>query len=156
VFQNVNRSDEVLDELRVWVVEYQISVDMDTDRDGKAGIDEPGKANWVWGEGQPGAIVLVNNDRDRSDVQPNEGEFSELADLLVRPTGLDNPDLNLYATEDDARRFSVYRKRDDGTLERILGRSPERNDAPITWSPSLSPEGEHCLIRGTRVPWPVL
>ena len=36
--------------------------------------------------------------------------------------------LNLYATEEDASRFSVYRKHADGTLERILGKAPGTDD----------------------------
>lgn len=117
VLENVLPPGKVQDKLRVRVVAYHLSVDVDADRDGKIGDDEPGKANWVWGKGQPGAIVLVNNDRDRSDIQPGEGETSELADLLVRPTGLSDVSLNLRATEEDASRFSVYRKGADGRLE---------------------------------------
>jgi protein-arginine deiminase len=152
VLENVFPPGKVQDKLRVRVVAYHLSVDVDADRDGEVGVDEPGKANWVWGKGQPGAIVLVNNDRDRSDVQPGEGETSELADLLVRPTGLSDVSLNLRATEEDANRFSVYRKDADGKLERILGKAPGSDVEPKMVSPPLSPEGEHCLIEAHEYP----
>jgi hypothetical protein len=74
---------EVQDKLRVLVVAYRLSVDVDADRDGEVGVDEPRKDKWIWGEGKPGAIVLVNNDRDLADVRPGERGTSELADLLV-------------------------------------------------------------------------
>jgi protein-arginine deiminase len=154
VLENVSPDGEVRDKLRVRVNAYQLSVDVDADCDGEVGIDEPGKAHWVWGKSQPGAIVLVNNDRDRSDVNSSEVETSELADLLVRPTGLSEVSLKLYAREEDARRFSVYRKDASGKLERILGKAPGSDMSPIMVSPLLSPRGEHCLIEAHEYPSP--
>lgn len=156
VLENVLPSGEIQDKLRMQVVAYRLSVDVDADRDGEVGVDEPGKDKWVWGEGKPGAIVLVNNDRDRSDVRPEEGETSELADLLLRtefPTEMSDVNLNLYATEEDANRFSVYRKNPDGRLERVLGRAPRSGVSPIELAP-LSPEGEHLLIEAHEYPSP--
>lgn len=157
ILQNVLPSDEVVDELHVELHALYVGIDIDADRDGKVGLDEPGKANWVWGKGQPGAIVLVNNDRDLSDVAPTGRENSELADLLVRPVGSApaNVEFNLYATPDDAQRFSVYRKDGDGRLQRILGKGPENDGVPpITVSPPLALEGEHCYIEAHEYPGP--
>ena len=148
-------SGEIQDRLRVRVDAFRLSVDVDADRDGEVGIDEPRKDEWKWGEGQPGAIVLVNNDRDLSEERLSERETSELADLLVRtefPTEVSDVNLYLYATEEDANRFSVYRKDPDGRLERILGRAPRTGDAPTTLSPPLSPEDEPYFIEAHEYP----
>lgn len=157
ILQNVLTSDEVIDELHVEFYALYVGIDIDADRDGKVGIDEPGKANWVWGKGQPGAIVLVNNNRDLSDVAPKERANSELADLLVRPVGSApaGVELNLYAAPDNAQRLSVYRKDGDGRLQRILGRGPKNDGAPpIMDSPPLALDGEHCYIEAHEYPGP--
>ncbi len=163
VLQNVLPSGEVLDELRVEFSAFVVRLDVDADRDGEVGPDEPGKAGWVWGEGQPGAIVVVNNDRDLSDASPREGEHSELSELLVRPAYGDvsvvpapaGTALNLYATPEDARRFSVYRLDGENRLERVLGRGPEGDEtSPVTVSPPLSLNGERCLIEAHEYPGP--
>ena len=71
------------------------------------------------GEGQRGAVVVVNNDRDPSERFSHEQEHPELAEMIVRPTGVENAsqevELVLYATPDAARRFSVWRETDGGT-----------------------------------------
>jgi protein-arginine deiminase len=158
VLQNTSPSGKVIEELRVELYVFHLALDIDANRDGEVSLNEAGKANWVWGRGHPGAIVLVNNDRDRSDVAPAQREFSELADLIIRPTEVDpaptNVELVLYATSDDASRFSIYRK-DGQRLQRILGKAPSDDGMPpITVSPPLSHRGEHCYIEAHEYPGP--
>ena len=89
-----------------------VRVDVDADRDGVIGDNEEGKRNWVWGEGQRGAIVLVNNDRDTAVLSIAQAEDWELTEILVRPTGTPLPDgcdLVLVLTPDEAARVSLTR-----------------------------------------------
>jgi protein-arginine deiminase len=158
VLQNTLPSGEIIDELRVQLHVFNLGLDIDADRDGEVGFGEPGKANWVWGKGHPGAVVMVNNDRDLFNDRPGDKD-SELADLLIRPTEVDltsaGGELVLHASSDDARRFSVYRKDDEGRLQRILGKSPTDDDTrTITVSPPLNPGGEHCYIEAHEYPGP--
>jgi protein-arginine deiminase len=60
--------------------------------------------------------------------------------------------LNLYATEEDANRFSIYRKNPEGRLDRILGKAPRSSVSPIELSPPLNPEGEHYFIEAHEYP----
>jgi protein-arginine deiminase len=156
VLQNVSSSGDVIDEFGVELFVYYLGLDVDADRDGIVGPNEPGKANWVWGEGQRGAVVVVNNDRDPSERFSHEQGHPELAEMIVRPTGVENAsqevELVLYATPDAARRFSVWRESDGGSLERILGKHPDSGEEPISTSPPLIHTGERCFLEAHEYP----
>ena len=86
LIHHLDNSGGVLDELSVELHVLHVRVDVDADRDGAIGDNEDGKRNWVWGAGQRGAIVLVNNDRDTASLTAREAADSELTEVLVRPT----------------------------------------------------------------------
>ena len=49
----------------------RLTLDVDADRDGVVEQDAAGKNTWVFGAGQRGAIILVNNDDSNSDRLPD-------------------------------------------------------------------------------------
>lgn len=156
ILHHVLPDGSIADELRIDMANIPVVLDIDANRDGIVGQLEEGKKNWVWGKGQPGAIVLVNNDHDTSDLSPGPNEHSELAPLIVRPTGLERLpngiELVLYTSPEVARRFAVFRKKPNGSMEPILGRRP--NKEPLSLSVPLDPRGEHLLIEAYDFPDP--
>nr|VFK23181.1 MAG: Protein-arginine deiminase (PAD) middle domain-containing protein [Candidatus Kentron sp. LPFa]VFK35271.1 MAG: Protein-arginine deiminase (PAD) middle domain-containing protein [Candidatus Kentron sp. LPFa] len=42
----------------------KIKIRIDANRDGKVDDGEIGRQNWVWGEGQYGAILIADKDND--------------------------------------------------------------------------------------------
>lgn len=111
---NIDHVDEAgatIESLTLEVFSVHLGLDVDADRDGIVGVNEPGKSNWVWGRGQRGAIVLANIDRDPSDIDP--GNFqSEYAPLVVRHPGLQElpaeTPIVLSATDPSSRRFRIF------------------------------------------------
>ncbi|MDQ4090295.1 MAG: protein-arginine deiminase [Actinomycetota bacterium] len=151
------QGNEVLDEVAVSLHVLHVRVDVDADRDGVIGDNEDGKRNWVWGKGQRGAIVLVNNDRDTASLTVEQAEDSELTEMLVRPTGAplpDGTDLVLAITPDEAAKLSLYREVEGG-MELLLGVDPANQAAPPrSVSPSLGPEGARCFLEVHEYPGP--
>jgi protein-arginine deiminase len=150
VLQNCLHTGEVIDELRIELFTFKLCLDVDADRDGEVGQEEPGKANWVWGKDQPGAITIVHNDRDIS-------ADASVPNLLIRATGVDDipseVELVLYATPKAAERFTIYRKHGTRHWEPILGRDrPDDPEQPINVSPPLSHTGECCWLRVHEYP----
>lgn len=137
----------------------RLSLMVDANRNGTVEEAETGVANWVWGHDQRGAVCLVNNDRDISELQSDSDEQSELASIVILSTLVDKlPDgyrLVLMSTEQAARRFSIYRRKNNGSLKRILGCDPKVMDfIPITQSSPLDLSGEHCFIEAHEFPGP--
>jgi protein-arginine deiminase len=147
----------VLDELVIELHVLHVRVDVDADRDGVIEDNEEGKRNWVWGEGQRGAIVLVNNDRDTGSLTRRQAEDSELTEVIVRPTGAPLPpacELVLVVTRDEAARISVYAATEGG-LELVLGVDPTNPSAEPRWvSPPLGAEGARCFLEAHEYPGP--
>ena len=151
--------DNVKETLLIDAAIIRLALIVDADRDGTVGAAETGVANWVWGRNQRGAVIIVNNDRDVSELHPDTSEQSELASIVVPSTLVDElPDgyrLVLMSTQHAARRFSIYRQKSNGSLERILGCDPKaRDSSPITHSPPLNLTGEHCFIEAHEFPGP--
>lgn len=156
--QHVDGSGQVVEELLVELHVLHVRVDVDADRDGSIGDNEHGKGNWVWGQGQRGAIVLVNNDRDTVAMPLEQAADSELAEVLVRPSGSPLPsgcELVLVVTPDEAMRISIYRATEGGGLELLLGRDPLRPEVAVrTTSPSLGDAGARCFLEAHEYPGP--
>jgi protein-arginine deiminase len=149
--------DNVKETLLIDAAIIRLALIVDADRDGTVGAAETGVANWVWGRNQRGAVIIVNNDRDVSELHPDTSEQSELASIVVPSTLVDKlPDgyrLVLMSTQHAARRFSIYRQKSNGSLERILGCDPKaRDSSPITQSPPLNLTGEHCFVEAHEFP----
>ncbi len=156
--QHVDEGGQVVEELLVELHVLHVRVDVDADRDGLVGDNEEGKRNWVWGPGQRGAIVLVNNDRDTVEMSLEQAERSELAEVLIRPSGSPLPpgcELVLVVTPDEAARISVYRASQDDRLDLLLGRDPLRPEVPVrSTSPSLGDAGSRCFLEAHEYPGP--
>ena len=133
-----------------------INIRVDVNRDGQVGSSEPGQRNWVWGKNQPGAVLLVNNDRDPNELAPTPGSSSELSEVILDPIPSHalgaNQTVHLYATENAARRFTVYRLEASETLERVLGADPTGNAAPISLSQPLSLDGQKLYVEANQFP----
>jgi protein-arginine deiminase len=136
-------------------VGFELGMDIDSDRDGQISTNEQGDSNWVWGSGQKGAIVLVNNDRDPDDFTAG-GYKSELASFIVRPTLASSfpsgVQLALITTVDAGARFSVYRNKQGQSPEVLLGRDFQGNVIPM--SPPLDLAGEKLYIEAHEFPGP--
>ena len=141
------------DTLEIEGVGFQLGLDVDGNRDGQVETNEEGDSNWVWGIGQRGAIVLVNNDRDPDDFTSG-GTKSELASLVVRPTRAESfppgIQMSLITTDDAGRRFSVYRRTEGVTPQVILGRNFQGEVSTV--SPPLSLDGEKLFIEAHEFP----
>ena len=132
-----------------------LRMSVDADRDGVVGDAEEGGSDWVWGAEQPGAILLVNNDRDLSEFAPQGEHNSELAPLMIHAPGV-NPlppgvSLRLYCTGNAARRFTVYRVV-EGQPEVVLGLT--RAGRALTTSPPLEPVEQQLFVEAHEFPGP--
>ncbi|MDQ4020068.1 MAG: protein-arginine deiminase [Actinomycetota bacterium] len=157
LIHHVDGSGRVLDELSVQLYVLHVRVDVDADRDGVIGDNEEGKRNWVWGEGQRGAITLVNNDRDTAALTLRQAEDSELTHVMIRPTVAPLPlgcELVLVVTPDEAARISIYRSAEGG-LELLLGVDPtDASTQARSVSPPLGSEGVQCFLEAHEYPGP--
>lgn len=141
--------------IRIAYTALALKMSVDADRDGVVGDAEEGGSDWVWGVGQPGAILLVNNDRDLSDFAPEGKHKSELASLMIHAPGV-NPlppgvSLRLYCTGNAARRFTVYRVV-EGQPEVVLGLT--RAGRTLTTSPPLEPVKQQLFVEAHEFPGP--
>ncbi|WP_150275269.1 protein-arginine deiminase family protein [Paenibacillus tepidiphilus] len=156
VLHHVTEGGAISDELRIDFADIPVVLDIDSNRDGDINPQEAGKGNWVWGKNEPGAIVLVNNDRDHSDITPARNEHSEHTPLIVRPTGLqqlpEGIELVLYTQPEAAQRFGVFRINQIGQPECILGRKSK--EELISKSVPLDPRGEQLFIEAYEFPGP--
>jgi len=127
ILAHVDETGATAETLTLEVFSVHLGLDVDADRDGIVGVNEPGKSNWVWGKGQRGAIALVNNDRDPSDI--DLGNFrSEYSPLVVRDPGLaelpTEASIVLVATDPSSRRFRIFQAQGAGTPPvLVLGRN---------------------------------
>ena len=157
LLHHVDDSGSVLDELSVGLHVLHVRVDVDADRDGAIGDNEEGKRNWVWGQGQRGAITLVNNDRDTPALTEAQAKDSELTEVLVRPTRTPLPagcELLLVVTPDEAARISLYGSAGGG-LELLLGVDVrDTGSEPRSISPPLAAEGVQCFLEAHQYPGP--
>jgi hypothetical protein len=83
---NFDHSGKKVHEIHYRTISCPIYLDCDADRDGIVGYNEEGKANWSWGPEGRGAVLLVNNDKDKSGESPHS-PGAEYSVLLVRSTG---------------------------------------------------------------------
>ncbi|WP_249671154.1 protein-arginine deiminase family protein [Bacillus thuringiensis] len=154
ILEYMSTSGEVLKEVRYDIYTFQIQLDVDANRDSKIDENEIGKSEWTWGESSKGSIIMVNNDKDISDIQPINGEKSEMSKMIVRPTGIDilpEPlELVLYATPKSSSRFSIYRKYADNTLTCIMGKNS--GSVPLNISTPLKHQGEELYIEAHDFP----
>ncbi|ODS22627.1 hypothetical protein AB835_13195 [Candidatus Endobugula sertula] len=135
-------------------IKQKIRVHIDSNRYG--GVTQKGKSNWVWGENQPGAILLANHDGDPNEHVPNTKSRSELSELRIDPIPSDltsdNQKLHIYATENAAKRFSIYKENCSGDLELVLGYDPTGKNEPLSLSPALSLDGEKLYVEANQLP----
>lgn len=112
--------------------EHKIHMHVDADRDGTVDNDRTGLANWRWGAGGKGAIILCNNDDDSSrgtednkDNTVNSGnDNDEIAPLVFRVEGGTTApgSMNAYIEVSivDADRIRIFDGRTAGKRE-IIG-----------------------------------
>ncbi|XP_058258574.1 protein-arginine deiminase type-2 isoform X1 [Hemibagrus wyckioides] len=111
----------------------EISLDVDTDRDGIVENNNPNKASWKWGPNGHGAILLVNCDSETSykkTVDYEKEEISKVSDLkdmskmILRTTGPSElPEgykLSLHISQTDAERVRIFRSRSSKQAEATL------------------------------------
>jgi protein-arginine deiminase len=157
--ENINNSRNVMDAIEYRTISCPVILDCDADRDGIVGYNEEGKANWTWDPKGRGAILMVNNDKDKSGESPFS-HSSEYADLLVRSTGYDKKawenlglELRLYATPLAVKRFAVYRVKPDGKLEKVLPDDvAKKKNGEINISKELCHNGERLLVEAHQYP----
>jgi len=134
-----------------------IKVYIDSNRDGQVSQSDFGQASWIWGKDQHGAILMPNKDRDLNELAPEPGTNSELSIIKLEPVDPFSLDgsvtLHAYASENAARRFTIYRKTGNGKLEAILGvdNNDEDNQARSISKP-LSVNGETLYIESNQIP----
>lgn len=159
ILENIDSSGRVVNTIEYQTISCPLILDCDADRDGIVGYNEEGKANWTWDSKGRGAILMVNNDKDKLDESPFS-QSSEYAELLVRSTGYNEDtwkklgvELRLYATPLAVNRFAVYRVKPDGKLEKVLPDDPPGNDGgERNISKVLSHNGERLLVEAHQYP----
>jgi hypothetical protein len=62
-----------------------LKIYIDSNRDGQVTNSEFGQSNWIWGQDQPGAILMANKDRDINELSPEPGTNTELSKVIVEP-----------------------------------------------------------------------
>ena len=143
----------------VKVAVARVAMAIDSNRDGSLDYGDPGRDNWVWERGHPGAVLIVNNDKDISDSKPAPGQRSEWSELAILPLELSQvpagATLHLHATPDAARRFAVYEYASDNTYRRVLGRELDSEDY-ISQSPRCRSRVESILSKHASIRGPFL
>jgi protein-arginine deiminase len=174
--QNFDHSNTRVNQIHYTTIGFPIYLDCDADRDGIVGFNEEGKANWSWGPEGRGAVLLVNNDKDKSgplcppdsksadskssDPESPHSPGAEYSELLVRSTGFNydtlkelGVELRLYATPRAAKRFTVYRVDKNENLVFILGAMHDKGEPKVKpISDPLDPEGERLLVEAHQYP----
>lgn len=153
---NADSEGNELDRLSINVDVCKLSLRNDSDRDGDIDLIDNSNENWVWGDGQRGAIVLVNNDKDINEIDPENGTHSEWSKFKVDDTLLNSfPDdvyLTLSVSEGAASKFTVYAKSEDDGYERILGADPVGQSSPISISNKLPINGATYYLEAHEYP----
>ena len=154
---NVDAEGNEIESLEISVDVCKVALKNDSNRDGIVDYVDDGNSNWVWGQEQNGAILLVNNDKDISDVEELSTGYSEWSRLIVEDTELDNlPDgsfLALYATENAAKKFTVYRINENNEPVHVLGKKlANGEEETISISSPLSLHGEELFIEAHEYP----
>lgn len=128
-----------------------IKMSLDSNRDGKIDRLDIGKANWVYGDGEQGAVLLINNDKDASDQLPVAGEYSEWSELRIAPIGVEalptDFELALEVTPQVAECCAIYYKDERDEFHHLLGKNLLKPDEPtIAVSEALPATGVHCFM----------
>ncbi|VVP60367.1 hypothetical protein PS850_06195 [Pseudomonas fluorescens] len=138
--------------LSIGALVSQVLLDCDADRDGTVGINEEGKANWIWGENGRGAIVLVDNDRDLE-----AGGLDEREPIIVRALGIGalpaELSLRLSIAPEAALNLSLLRKR-SARYEKLIGRLPGEPPQALLNSAEVDPAGETLYLAAHAYPGP--
>ncbi len=142
---NTNSEGNEIDRFSIHVDVCKLSIRNDSDRDGDIDLVDNSNESWVWGDEQRGAIVLVNNDKDINEIDPENITHSEWSEFVVGDTLLsafpDDVRLILSASEGATNRFTVYAKSEGDGYERILGVDPTGQSDPISFSNKLPING---------------
>lgn len=130
-----------------------VILDCDADRDGTVGENEEGKANWTWGEGGLGAIVLVDNDADSDPA----ASLDEREPIIVRPLGVEELpagySFRLSTAAEAALNLSVLRKTASG-YEKVLGLLPGEPLGKLVIAADVNPKGETLYVSAHSYPGP--
>ncbi|MGD1899811.1 MAG: protein-arginine deiminase family protein [Phormidesmis sp.] len=153
---HLSPSGERVSELVVKTYDHQIALSVDSNRDGQIDQKDIGRANWVYGEAQQGAILLFNNDLDISDGIPTDGQKSEWSRLLIDTVGTgelpDGVSLVLQVPTRIAECCAIYRQ-DGEEFHHILGKNLQDKTAPaISVSAPLPTGGITCYIEAHEYP----
>ncbi|XP_034021717.1 protein-arginine deiminase type-2-like [Thalassophryne amazonica] len=103
---------------------FEISLDVDADRDGVIEKNNPNKGSWKWGPRGHGAVLLVNCDSDSSHKKKPDSEqdfistvkdLKDMSPMILRtkgpaklPAGYK---LNMHITQSEAEHVRVFRSR---------------------------------------------
>uniref|UniRef100_A0A3Q3WQK6 Protein-arginine deiminase n=1 Tax=Mola mola TaxID=94237 RepID=A0A3Q3WQK6_MOLML len=115
---------EVLGTARMYLTGFEISLDVDADRDGVVEKNNPNKGSWKWGPDGHGAILLVNCDSERIYAKTPDNEqnsisrVSDLKDMSVMVLRTRGPaklpqgyKLAMHISQGDAESIRVFRPR---------------------------------------------
>ncbi|KAM9859834.1 protein-arginine deiminase type-2 isoform 2-T2 [Aulostomus maculatus] len=113
---------DVLGKAILHLTALEISLDVDTDRDGVVENDNPNKGSWKWGPSGHGAILLVNCDSERKYWKKPDREqdfvskVSDLKDMSVMVLRTKGPSklpegykLTMHISQGDAESVRVFR-----------------------------------------------
>ena len=148
---NFELSTDSVKTLSIRALVSNVQLDCDADRDGDVGINEEGKANWIWGENGRGAIVLVDNDHDQA------GGLDEREPIIVRALGTGalpaDLSLRLSVAPEAALNLSLLRKR-GSSYEKLIGRLPSESPQALVTMAEVDPAGETLYLAAHTYPGP--
>ncbi|MGV2874181.1 protein-arginine deiminase family protein [Colwellia sp. E150_009] len=151
---NVDQSGSVSRKIEISITVFGIGIVNDSNRDGLADTQDNANEQWVWGEYQRGAVVMVNNDKDIDEHDPANQNYSEWAEFSIIDTQLSNfpqnISMHLYSTEASAKRFSVYSKDSNGHYQIVLGNL--KNGSVLVKSPALAASGGNLYLEALEYP----
>ncbi|XP_019620885.1 PREDICTED: protein-arginine deiminase type-2-like [Branchiostoma belcheri] len=134
---------------------YQLSLDVDVDRDGSIDEENPSmavdlKSQWKWGPGGSGAILLVNNDNDdlttdkypdnRNSAVDGDMDLRDMSPMTVRmrgPTSLPKEYVVwLHTSPENAQRIGIFHLEDRGSNPHHVIGPAAGNMAELDWQVS--------------------
>ncbi|XP_055724534.1 protein-arginine deiminase type-2-like isoform X1 [Salvelinus fontinalis] len=116
------KKTEVLGKAVVHLTAFEISLDVDADRDGQVERNNPNKGSWMWGPNGHGAILLVNCDSEHTFQKSLDSEHAEvtrvsdlkdMSPMVLRTSGPaklpEGYKLTMHISQGDAECVRVFR-----------------------------------------------
>uniref|UniRef100_A0A674C459 protein-arginine deiminase n=1 Tax=Salmo trutta TaxID=8032 RepID=A0A674C459_SALTR len=147
------KKKEVLGKAVVHLTAFEISLDVDADRDGQVERNNPNKGSWMWGPNGHGAILLVNCDSEhtcRKSLDSEHAEVTRVSDLkdmspmVLRTSGPaklpEGYKLTMHISQGDADKYSVENP--------LVGGEDLSKEVPCLWGNSEM----NFYVEGLRFP----